>query len=78
MFSYPSGVYVTEDDIFVSDANNTRFHVARLGRNGVFKASYVCMQMKVLNFVFFRDVFCLKIYFLLHCFYRYHIAMDLK
>jgi hypothetical protein len=45
---FPNGIVVSNTgDVFVSDSNNKRFHVARFTRHGVFKARYACQHLKV-------------------------------
>lgn len=47
LIQYPSGIFVREDDIFVSYSNSGLFHVTRFKRSGLFEALYVCNEMKV-------------------------------
>lgn len=52
LIHYPSGIFVREDDIFVSYSHSGRFHVTRFARSGTFEASYVCNKMQVEFFRF--------------------------
>lgn len=47
VFCYPNGIHVSGDDVFVCDSNHSRLNIAHFTRNGVLKASYVCMQLRV-------------------------------